>query len=201
MASRDGRGHPESRSPGAAGGILHDPGASSGRKNPAARGKEWRDVQGGHVDPTMPYVCFLPSGRSIKLFFYDGPVSRDVAFGGLLANGEAFAARLMGAFSDDRAWPQLVHVATDGETYGHHHPMGDMALAYCLELVEKNHPAAITIYSEFLEKHPPTHEVQIVEKSSWSCIHGIERWRENCDAAAACIRGGARVGGCLCGRP
>jgi alpha-amylase/alpha-mannosidase (GH57 family) len=147
-------------------------------------GKEWRDVQGGHVDPTMPYVCFLPSGRSIKLFFYDGPVSRDVAFGGLLANGEAFAARLMGAFSDDRAWPQLVHVATDGETYGHHHPMGDMALAYCLELVEKNHPAAITIYSEFLEKHPPTHEVQIVEKSSWSCIHGIERWRENCGCSS-----------------
>ncbi|NSW85162.1 MAG: DUF3536 domain-containing protein [Syntrophobacteraceae bacterium] len=147
-------------------------------------GKEWREVQGGHVDPTMPYVCFLPSGRSIKLFFYDGPISRDVAFGGLLANGEAFAARLMGAFSDDRAWPQLVHVATDGETYGHHHPMGDMALAYCLELVEKNHPAAITIYSEFLEKHPPTHEVQIVEKSSWSCIHGIERWRENCGCSS-----------------
>jgi alpha-amylase/alpha-mannosidase (GH57 family) len=142
--------------------------------------KEWRSVQGGHVDPTMAYLCRLPSGRTINLFFYDGPISGDIAFGGLLESGETFANRLAGAFSQRRDWSQIVHIATDGETYGHHHYMGDMALAYCLDLIEAESMGRVTIYGEFLEKHPPTHEVEIVEKSSWSCIHGIERWRDNC---------------------
>lgn len=141
---------------------------------------KWRDVNGGHIDPTTAYLCRLPSGRSITLFFYDGPVSRDVAFGGLLASGEAFADRLLGAFSERRGRPQLVHIATDGETYGHHHPMGDMALAFCLHKLLSGGLAALTIYGEFLEKHPPMMEVEIVENSSWSCVHGIERWRDDC---------------------
>lgn len=141
---------------------------------------KWQDVTGGRIDPTAAYRCRLPSGRSINLFFYDGPVSRDVAFGGLLASGEAFAERLLGAFSEQRGRPQLVHIATDGETYGHHHPMGDMALAFCLRRVVASGLARLTIYGEFLAKHPPEAEVEIVENSSWSCIHGIERWRGDC---------------------
>jgi hypothetical protein len=84
------------------------------------------------------------------------------------------------AFDEGRQGPQLVHIATDGETYGHHHRHGDMALAYALEHIEQNNPAKLTNYAQFLELHPPTHEVQIVENSSWSCVHGIERWRSNC---------------------
>ncbi len=142
-------------------------------------GGDWVDV-GEAVDPTRPYLCRLPSGRSIALFFYDGPVSQAVAFERLLERGEHLASRLMGAFSDERSWPQLVHIATDGETYGHHHRQGDMALAYALQHIEQTDWVTLTNYGQYLEKHPPTTEVQIVENSSWSCIHGIERWRASC---------------------
>jgi alpha-amylase/alpha-mannosidase (GH57 family) len=140
----------------------------------------WRDVSGERIDPTMPYVQSLPSGRKITLFFYDGPVSKAVAFEGVLNRGEFFAERLLGAFSETRDWPQIVHIATDGESYGHHHRHGDMALAYTLHFIESQRLARLTNYGEYLEKHPPTHEVDIFENSSWSCIHGIERWRSDC---------------------
>jgi alpha-amylase/alpha-mannosidase (GH57 family) len=143
-------------------------------------GRAWRDVKGGRVDPSMAYLQRLPSGRTISLFFYDEPISRAVAFENLLDRGENLAHRLAGAFSDSRSWPQLVHMATDGETYGHHRRHADMALAYALHYIEANNIACLTNYAEFLEKHPPTHEVQIVENSSWSCVHGVERWRCNC---------------------
>ena len=135
---------------------------------------------GGHLDPTMPYRCTLPSGRSIAIFFYDGPISRAVAFEHLLARGENLAHRLTGAFSGSRHHPQIVNIATDGETYGHHHRFGDMALAYALEYIEAQGLARLTNYSEFLEKFPPTHEVEIIERTSWSCPHGVERWRSDC---------------------
>jgi len=138
----------------------------------------------------MPYLCHLPSGRSISLFFYHGPTSADVAYGGLLRNGETFAARLIESFKDNGEQAQLVHIATDGESFGHHHRYGDMALAYCLHHIETNNLAKITIYGEFLEKFPPTHEVEIWENSSWSCAHGVERWRSNCGCCAEQSRSG-----------
>jgi alpha-amylase/alpha-mannosidase (GH57 family) len=144
------------------------------------KGAKWHDVSGVRIDPTTAYLCPLSSKKMINLFFYDGPISQDLAFGGLLSSGEAFAQRLLSAFNDHRDWPQIVHVATDGETYGHHHRFGDMALAYCLDFIESRHLAKITNYGEYLEKHPPTHQVEIFNNSSWSCIHGVERWRENC---------------------
>ena len=144
------------------------------------RGARWHDVSGGRIDPTTAYLCPLPSKKTITLFFYDGPISQDVAFGGLLNSGERFAERLLSAFNDHRDWPQIVHIATDGETYGHHQRFGDMALAYCLHHIESQDLAKVTNYGEYLEKHPPTHWVEIFDNSSWSCIHGVERWRENC---------------------
>lgn len=144
------------------------------------RRSKWQDVSGGRIDPTTAYLCRLPSGRTIALFFYDGPISQDIAFGGLLESGEAFAKRLAGAFNGERQWPQIVHVATDGESYGHHHRGGDMALSYCLYFIEKAGNISLTNYGEFLERYPPEHEVEIFENSSWSCIHGVERWWDNC---------------------
>lgn len=144
-------------------------------------GRIWKDVTGGHIDPTMAYLLRLPSGKRINLFFYDGPIARAVAFEGLLDNGEQFARRLVGAFSEEtRPWPELVHIATDGETYGHHHPHGEMALSYALDYIRSNDLAEITNYGEYLERHPPTHVVEVIENTSWSCVHGIERWRANC---------------------
>ncbi len=141
---------------------------------------EWRDVRGEKIDPTRSYLCLLPSGRSINLFFYDGPISQEVSFGPLLKNGEDFAHKLLSAFNDRRNWPQLVHIGTDGETYGHHHRFGDMALSYALHHIESNNHAQLTNYSEYLSINPPTHAVQIFENSSWSCVHGVERWRDDC---------------------
>jgi len=143
-------------------------------------GQAWQDVEGGRIDPTMAYRQTLPSGRRISLFFYDGPISRAVAFEDLLQKGEYLAGRLAGAFSDARAHPQLVHIATDGETYGHHQVYGDMALAYALHHIETDQLARVTNYGEFLELHPPTQEVEIFENTAWSCAHGVERWRSNC---------------------
>jgi alpha-amylase/alpha-mannosidase (GH57 family) len=145
---------------------------------------KWSDVGGGKIDPTAAYELDLPSGRTIALFFYDGPVSRAVAFEGLLKSGESFAQRLSGGFSEKRTWPQMVHIATDGETYGHHHRFGDMALAFALYHIESKNIARLTNYGEFLEKHPPTHEVEIFENTSWSCAHGIERWRSDCGCSS-----------------
>ncbi len=152
---------------------------SQARQVRPLEGKEWQDVSGGRIDPRRSYLCRLPGGGQITLFFYDGPVSRDIGFGGVLASGETFAERLVSAFGEGQE-SQLVHVATDGETYGHHRPFGDMALAYCLYHVEAEKLAKITVYGEYLERNPPAWEVEIFENSSWSCAHGVERWRSAC---------------------
>lgn len=141
---------------------------------------KWISVEGSRIDPTRAYVCPLPSGRSITLFFYDGPISQAIAFEGLLNDSHVFLERLMGGFNDERAWPQLLNIATDGESYGHHHRHGEMALAYTLHLIERQELATLTNYGEFLEKHPPTAEVRIWDNSSWSCVHGVERWNADC---------------------
>ncbi len=146
-------------------------------------GDGWHDVSGGRIDPSRAYELRLPSGRSLALFFYDGPIARAVAFERLLDRGEDFISRLLYALSphqsDDEA--RLVHFATDGETYGHHHTYGEMALAYALEKLDRQHEGVtLTNYGEFLARHPPTYEVQLLENTAWSCAHGIERWRSDC---------------------
>jgi alpha-amylase/alpha-mannosidase (GH57 family) len=144
------------------------------------KAKNWLDVSDASVDPKRAYFCKLSSGKQINLFFYDGPISQQLAFGPLLKSGVKFAERLLGTFNEDDNNAQLVHIATDGETYGHHQKHGDMALAYCLHHIESNEHAKITVYGEFLEKFPPEYEVKIIENTSWSCVHGVERWRTNC---------------------
>jgi alpha-amylase/alpha-mannosidase (GH57 family) len=139
----------------------------------------WVEMPGG-IDPSRAYLCRLPSGRSIVLFFYDGIVSQQVAFERLLDHGERFLARLFQGFDACREHPQLMHVATDGESYGHHHAHGDMALAYVLQRLSQDTSVRLTNYGEFLELHPPQWEVEIHENSSWSCAHGVERWRADC---------------------
>ncbi|MFD0997905.1 DUF3536 domain-containing protein [Ohtaekwangia kribbensis] len=140
---------------------------------------KWSDVTTESLDTRRPYTCKLPSGKSIALFFYDGQIAQGVAFDGLLYDGKKFADRLLGSFAD-RSEAQLVHIATDGETYGHHHKHGDMALAFCLDHIERNSESSLTNYAEFLAKFPPVYEAMIHENSSWSCVHGVERWRNDC---------------------
>lgn len=137
--------------------------------------EEWHDG----VNSNLHYYCKLPNGEKIALFFYDGQRSQNIAFKGLLDNGRNFAEDLLQAFQN-RDGQQLVHVATDGESYGHHHKNGDMALAYCLRHIEQQGSAQITNYGQYLALYEPEHEVEIHEDSSWSCVHGVERWRSNC---------------------
>jgi alpha-amylase/alpha-mannosidase (GH57 family) len=202
-------------------------------------GRRWTELQQVGVDPSRAYLCVLPSGRRINIFFYDGPISQAVAFERLLSNGENFVQRLLAGLSNGRTWPQLVHIATDGESYGHHHPHGDMALAYALNRVASmgseaassapvsgtssdeplavanpvdSGPAAaadetsahesatsspksvahstegqvahplvmLTNYGEFLERYPAENQVEVLQKTSWSCYHGVERWMDDC---------------------
>lgn len=149
----------------------------------------WFDVAGGRVETRRPYRVALPSGRSIVVFFYDGPTSRAVAFERLLDDGEGFARRLTSLFQPGAREPQLVHLATDGETYGHHHRFGEMALAYALDAIERDGSARVTTYEAFLRAHPATWEAEIVEKTAWSCAHGVERWRSDCGCSSGAHAG------------
>ncbi len=131
------------------------------------------------IDSNQHYKCNLPNGKSIVLYFYDGERSQNVAFKGVLDNGKAFADDLMEGYRSDTE-REFVHIATDGESYGHHHANGDMALAYCLRHIEENKLTKITNYAQYLSKFEPEYEAEIHENSSWSCAHGVERWRSNC---------------------
>ena len=143
-------------------------------------GGEWQGVSGRRIDPTRAYRCPLSNGKQINLFFYDHQVSHDISFDGLLKSGDRFADHLMAGFDNQREHAQLMNIATDGETFGHHSKFGDMALAYAIGKIERLELARMTNYSEYLAVHPPVHDVKIHENTSWSCAHGVERWRSNC---------------------
>jgi len=139
----------------------------------------WMEVNDKTVNTKRAYLCNLPSGKSIQVFFYDGDISQAIAFNGLLNDGKHFAESLLHAVTPSSD-PELIHVATDGETYGHHHPHGDMALAFCLDFIETSEQVNLVNYAQYLELVPTTHEAQIFDNSSWSCVHGVERWRNDC---------------------
>ena len=141
--------------------------------------EDWEATSGG-VDPRRPYRWRGPGGHELVLFFYHGPVSRAVAFENLLEDGRRLATQLRGALGDAREAAQLVHCATDGESYGHHRRFGEMALATAVRQLETDDDVTLTNYGAFLAAHPPTHEVEIHERTSWSCAHGVERWRSDC---------------------
>jgi alpha-amylase/alpha-mannosidase (GH57 family) len=149
------------------------------RIRPLKEGAAWTETPGATVDTTRPYLARFKSGASIAVFFYNGPASRAIAFEGLLNSGDNFFARLKSGFKEGTQ-PQLMHVATDGESYGHHHKHGEMALAYALLLLERDKTVRLTNYGMFLAEFPPELECEIEENTSWSCVHGVERWRSNC---------------------
>ncbi len=143
----------------------------------------WQDVSWGTIDPSQAYRYYVEGSdkqKYIDLFFYDGSISKSVAFDNLLQDGKKFAYRLNDGFVESRNRAQLVHIATDGESYGHHTKFGDMALAYILKVGAKELGFEITNYSQFLEKYPPEYEVDIKPVSAWSCAHGVGRWMDDC---------------------
>lgn len=150
--------------------------------------KSWQDVSWGNIDPARSYKYTIKSDptKSIDLFFYDGAISRSVAFDELLTDGNKFAKRLKEGVSELRDYPQLVNIATDGESYGHHTKFGDMALSYVLKIKAEDEGFKLTNYAEYLDKYRSDYEVDIKQASSWSCFHGVGRWKEDC----GCSTGG-----------
>lgn len=165
--------------------ILSPYQASKIKKN---SDKEWTDVSWGNIDPARSYRYNIKSapGKFIDLFFYDGAISKSVAFDELLKDGNKFIKRLKEGVSDTRNYPQLVNIATDGESYGHHTKFGDMALAYILKIRAEDEGFEITNYGAYLDKYRSDYEVDIKQSSSWSCFHGVGRWCEDC----GCSTGG-----------
>jgi alpha-amylase/alpha-mannosidase (GH57 family) len=156
----------------------------------------WQEVGNGEIDPTRPYRCFLPTqpnGRNaIDIFFYDGPISADMGFDDILRSSQHFAGRLAQAVRPDEGYgdphasadletrSQLISVATDGETFGHHRAGAEKALAYALVYEFPARGWQVTSYAHYLSLCPPTWEVQLKPVTAWSCSHGVDRWQRDC---------------------
>jgi alpha-amylase/alpha-mannosidase (GH57 family) len=135
------------------------------------------------IDVSRPYLFrhVDGSGRSLAVFFYNGPLARAIAFEGVLSSSHGLVERFVSA----ARLGDLVNVATDGETYGHHFKFGDLGLAHALRIEAKAAGFWITNYAQYLDHHPPELTVEIDngsegEGSSWSCVHGVARWARDC---------------------
>ncbi|HVQ38787.1 MAG TPA: DUF3536 domain-containing protein, partial [Pyrinomonadaceae bacterium] len=168
---------------------LSEPPASAGGEvsKPIVDESNWQDVTGGRIDTSVAYNYFHRdgSGRSLAVFFYDQALAHGIAFEQTLASSATLADRLAGAAMREGRAGLLVNVATDGESYGHHHKFGDLCLAHAMEIDAPARGFLITNYGEYLDQHPPDAEVEIYpgsdgEGSSWSCVHGVGRWIRDC---------------------
>lgn len=150
--------------------------------------EKWQDVSWGNVDPARAYRYYTAPDKSqyIDLFFYDGSISKSVAFDELLTDGNKFISRLKDGISDQRDYNQIVNIATDGESYGHHTKFGDMALSYILKIKAKDEGFEVTNYANYLAQECVQYEADIKDVSAWSCSHGVGRWCDDC----GCSTGG-----------
>jgi alpha-amylase/alpha-mannosidase (GH57 family) len=147
---------------------------------------EWHEVGGSQIDPTRPYRCFLSNQDSdspqpyIDIFFYDGPISRDMGFDSALSNSHHFVGRLGQAVRGDHRPAQLIAVATDGETFGHHKGGTEKCLAYAFVQEFPKRGWTVTNFAHYLSLAEPTWEVELKPVTAWSCSHGVGRWQEDC---------------------
>jgi alpha-amylase/alpha-mannosidase (GH57 family) len=153
----------------------------------ASNEAQWQDVSGGNIDTSIAYRYRHRdrSARSITVFFFDQELARGIAFEQSLASSEVLVDRLAGAATRSGNAGTLTNVATDGESYGHHHKFGELCLAYALEINAPARGFRVTNYGDYLDRNPPVAEVEISlgsegEGSSWSCIHGVSRWIRDC---------------------
>ncbi|HEV2829916.1 MAG TPA: DUF3536 domain-containing protein [Pyrinomonadaceae bacterium] len=176
-------------------GIPAGPGPTNSKRQAALTGKsilqrqtaksdDWQDVLSGAIDTSIAYSYFHRDDptRSIAVFFYDQELAHGIAFEKALASSasllDRFAKRAIGAGA-------MVNVATDGESYGHHHKFGDLCLAYVVSGEAQARGFSLMNYGEYLARFPPQMEVEINngpagEGTSWSCVHGVSRWIRDC---------------------
>jgi alpha-amylase/alpha-mannosidase (GH57 family) len=163
------------------------------RVRPISR-KKWHSVCDGTIDTTQPYRYFHRdrSGRSVAVFFYDGQLAKAIAFDRILDSSKALVDRFESAAAGKR--DGIINVATDGESYGHHHRYGERCLAYALEVEAVRRGFRVTNYGEYLDQHPPEMEVELKpgvngEGTAWSCAHGLGRWTRDCSCHAGAPTG------------
>jgi alpha-amylase/alpha-mannosidase (GH57 family) len=160
-------------------------------KNDPQGEETWYEVGGGQIDATRPYRCFLkgdensdsqpsPSRPYIDIFFYDGPISRDMGFDTALSSSHNLASRLGQAVRGDHRPTQLISVATDGETFGHHKGGTEKCLAYAFQEEFPRKGWTVTNFAHYLSLNTPTWEVELKPVTAWSCAHGVDRWQDDC---------------------
>ncbi|ELS34661.1 MULTISPECIES: DUF3536 domain-containing protein [Pseudanabaena] len=160
----------------------------------------WQEVGGAQIDPNRAYRCHLrrhnasssnvselgqfhlPANTDayIDVFFYDGPISRDMGFGDLLGSSHNFSKRLSQAVRSDHRTHQIVSVATDGETFGHHKHFTEKTLSYAFVEEFPRRGWHVTNYAHYLSLFPPTWETELKSVTAWSCAHGVDRWQGGC---------------------
>ncbi|MFQ4145923.1 DUF3536 domain-containing protein [Chlorogloeopsis sp. ULAP02] len=116
----------------------------------------------------------------IDIFFYDGPISRDMGFSDVLFNSHHLMGRVGAAVRGDHRPAQLISVATDGETFGHHKGGTEKTLAYAFIEEFPRQGWEVTNFAHYLSLNPPTWEVELKPVTAWSCAHGVDRWQDNC---------------------
>ncbi|MGV0025908.1 DUF3536 domain-containing protein [Phormidesmis priestleyi] len=149
--------------------------------------RQWYEVGGSQIDTTRPYRCFLKGEESegsepryIDIFFYDGPISRDMGFDTALSSSHNLAGRLGQAVRGDHRPTQLIAAATDGETFGHHKRGTEKCLAYAFEHEFFRKGWTVTNFAHYLSLNTPTWEVELKPVTAWSCAHGVDRWQDDC---------------------
>jgi alpha-amylase/alpha-mannosidase (GH57 family) len=162
-----------------------------------AQATRWRPMGGGRwitqaeaeLDPRRPYRWHLKDAQGnvqgnlgIDVCFYHAPLSRGISFQHYLRDARALASRITDAAA---GFPDpLLLIATDGESFGHHERFGDMCLATLFAREAEQRGFSVTNLAAYLRTHRPTWEVELLPQSSWSCSHGVGRWRDDCGCSA-----------------
>lgn len=148
---------------------------------------EWLDVSNGLINPKIPYKCYsgLNPEKFITIFFYDGPISKAVAFDDVLKSSQNLLNKIKQAIDPAITGEFIIDLATDGETFGHHKKFADRTLAFFIKSLVPENNIRLSNFGAFLENNPAHYEVQIKrgdndEGTSWSCPHGVKRWKEDC---------------------
>lgn len=165
--------------------IILDP--SQAAKVRKIRKGKWKDVSSGNIETGIPYKCFADnrSGKFINIFFYNGSLSRNIAFDDHIYDSERLINRLRQVPVNTKSGDYLISVAVDGETFGHHKHYTERTLSYLFSEIIPESEFKIVNFGEYLAEHSPEYEVKIKEGlngegTSWSCLHGVGRWKENC---------------------
>lgn len=152
----------------------------------------------------LPLRYRAGGGRELAVCIYDAVLSGEIAFGRLLTDGALLANRLAPAVAPVNLAAgrgvstlaravELSAAATDGETFGHHHKFGEMALARAFRILDERDDVRIENFASFLAKNPPRDDAVLVAPTSWSCTHGVERWRSNCGCRMAPAKGNSQA--------